>query len=183
MSILKEINDSLRERDPVEIALENVKAKEGEVCKKYLDPNRVNDFAATIADLMKQGSSFEDAKGEAFDETEVPPNGSPCCKLIKSKTYQFLKESLLENAIIIEGTACKEYLGANQLKKIVDFIASLIVVNNYSFDDALKAAKEASIGKGNERRRLFGEIEQPPKESQCFKLIKNNVEQLIKKFK
>lgn len=96
MSILKEINDSLRERDPVEIALENCGVKheneEEDICKKYLDPKRVNDFAATIAELMKQGSTFEDAKGEAFDETEVPPKGSPCCKLIKSKVDQIISK-------------------------------------------------------------------------------------------
>lgn len=97
MGILKEMNDSLREKDPFEIAMEDCGMKheneeEGVPCKDFMDPARIGDFAKAIAKMMKDGSSYGDAKAEAFDETKVPPKGSPCCKAIRTKVDQLLSK-------------------------------------------------------------------------------------------
>ena len=97
MGMLKEMNDSLRERDPVEIAMEDCGMKheneeEGTQCKDFMDPTRIGDFAKAIAELMKDGSSYGEAKETAFDDTKVPPKGSPCCKAIRAKVDQLLSK-------------------------------------------------------------------------------------------
>lgn len=98
MKLIREINNSLREKDVVELALEAVDAAGAEDCKKYMSPSRVNDFAKAIAELMDQGSSYEDALATAFDETEMPPRGSACCKLIRATANKLRKKQVKEGS-------------------------------------------------------------------------------------
>lgn len=53
-------------------------------CNEYFDPDRMDDFASAIVSIMTEdGSSYEEAKAVAFDETSVPAAGSPCDKMIR----------------------------------------------------------------------------------------------------
>jgi len=84
MSLLREINDSIREKDIFEQALEEADAKGAQSCADYMNPSRAKDFAKEIANLMDDGMSYGDAKAKVFDEDAVPPAGSECCKFIRS---------------------------------------------------------------------------------------------------
>jgi len=107
IELIKEINESLREKDPVELALEACKKHEEEEeatsaasCKQYMDPSRANDFAKAIAGMMDKGASYGDAKAQAFDETEMPPPNSPCCAFIRSRVAELRKTPVKESYVL-----------------------------------------------------------------------------------
>lgn len=97
MNLIKQINemmvtDSLKERADAGdcMAAAELEARSlGMVseaknpCSKFMDPSRIDDFSKAIAELMDDGMDWEEAKQAAFDETEVPPTGSPCCKILR----------------------------------------------------------------------------------------------------
>lgn len=100
--ILKEINESIREKDEVEKALKECgldtdtlteeAMEENKVCKSFMDPSRVPDFAKEIAKLVSEGMPYEEAKAKVFDETKMPSSRTKCCKLIRSKVAAYLKK-------------------------------------------------------------------------------------------
>jgi hypothetical protein len=68
MKLIKELNEAAKS------------SESDRACAKYFDVSRFDDFVDAIKELMDSGMSYEDAKAEAFDETEVPEMDSPCCK-------------------------------------------------------------------------------------------------------
>lgn len=128
MSLFKEIDKAIREKDMVETAIKEVCAKHTEeeeesvasACKKYMNPSRANDFAKVIAQLMDNGASYGDAKAQAFDETEMPPSNSPCCKFIRSAVAKYRKKSVSESEVINEARRkVGEYENADTGRKAV----------------------------------------------------------------
>ena len=70
---------------------EGIKTKETE-CEDYMDPSRIGDFASTIAELVQKGASYGDAKAKAFDDTEMPPKDSACCKSLQARVKDILSK-------------------------------------------------------------------------------------------
>lgn len=71
--------------------MEDEEKNEKHPCSKYMDPSRMEDFAEAIADMMKDGMSYGDAKAAAFDETEMPPAKSKCCMMIRELVDKKMK--------------------------------------------------------------------------------------------
>ena len=85
MSFFKEVNDAANlVIEKCGMSHKKVEDEEAHPCEKFMDPERMDDFAHAIAELMdNEGMSYEEAKATAFDETEVPKKSTACDKMLR----------------------------------------------------------------------------------------------------